>query len=109
MTYPLPSYAAHIWLTGDEINLTFPSPLDAPAHTVRFPANERGMKLALSILRDRASADRSDSLKLGHKAAPTQYMTEARYREITASIARDKAATAQEQAEAEGLLKELGF
>jgi type IV secretory pathway VirB9-like protein len=109
--YPLPSYAAHIWTIGDKIVLRFPSPLDAPAHTVQFPNNEKGMALALSILKER---EHSNNL-LGSKGAPSEYQVERelandkKYNEWIKQMQESSAERQKEKAEAEAFLAELGL
>lgn len=114
MTYPLPSYAASIWLSSDEIHLAFPSPLDAPSHVVKFPANERGLALALAILRERSKIESATDALIGTKAAPVQYDVEEMYRQITASpkfkeLEAKKAVSEMEKKEATEFLAELGL
>lgn len=107
--YPIPDYAATLWLAGDEINIAFPSPLDAGSHVVRFPASERGLTLLLRILREREKVESVQDLTIGNKAAPTQYMTEARYREIVKAIERDKAAKEAADAELDSIFDDIGL
>lgn len=110
--YPLPSYAAHIWITGDEINLAFPSPLDARSHTVKFPATNRGLTLALHLLRQRERDGVTNTI--AKAGAPTQYQVEEIYKTISyneklASLNSKRAVSAEEKAEAEAFLQEIGL
>lgn len=73
--YPLPDYAASIWLIGDEIALCLPAQVEgARAHTIQLPATDKGMVALMTILRDRA---RASNRTIGTKAAPVQYDVEA--------------------------------
>lgn len=112
-TYPLPSYAANIWTIGDQLVLSFPSPLDAPAHKVQFPNTEKGLALALQTLRERERSHQS--LLLGTKGAPSIYQVERalaedkKYRAWIAEMGEAKAIREAEAADAEAMLKELGL
>lgn len=110
--YPLPSYAAHIWVAGDELKLAFPSPLDAPTHVITLPNNEKGMALAIQILREREHEQQST---IGRRGAPTQYMTErdlandAKYNAWLKEMSKNSEERKREIAEADAFLKEIGF
>lgn len=75
MTYPVPSYAAHLWVVGDQIKLGLP-PLEQnqQSHTVSMPFTIAGMQALLMILRDRERQRVRQTV--GTKAAPTQYNVE---------------------------------
>lgn len=110
--FPLPSYAAHIWIAGDEIKLVLPSPLDAPAHVLTLPNNERGMERALAILREREHESHST---LGKPSAPTQHQTDralhndARYNAWLREMRENSTERQREKAEAEQFLKDIGL
>ncbi len=68
--YPSPAHAAHIWITGDNLNLGFPALNGSnKGHSVVLPATPAGLSRALAILRDRASAL---DLRLNQRGTPTQ-------------------------------------
>lgn len=85
--YPLPSYAAYIWMAGDSIRVLVPPTMnDDRSHTVSLPLdrcgvvcngwgqtlpNQRGWEALFKLLQSRSS-QREDP-KLGTPAAPTQY------------------------------------
>lgn len=74
-TYPLPSYAISLWVAGDDLWLAFPGQgPEGKGHSVRLPASQAGMATAITILRERAQAER---LELGNRGTPTQYEIEA--------------------------------
>ncbi len=70
--YPVPSYAAHIWVVGDEIHLALP-PIEGlrQGHTVVMPRNAKALDHLLNILRARESQKRPRTLAT--KASPTQW------------------------------------
>lgn len=111
--YPLPSYAAHIWTRGNSLVLSFPSPVDAPAHCVEFPLTERGLVLALATLREREKAYRPSLI--GTRAAPSKYQMEravaedAKFKAWMKEMTAAKEAEAAEKAEATKFLEELGL
>ena len=70
--YPIPSYCVYAWLNGDQLHVTFPPTLGTKSHTVLFPANEKGMALFLSVLKERKPGE----IPIGSKAEPTQYQVE---------------------------------
>src|SRR5262245_45312649 len=113
MDYPLPSYAASVWTVGDQLILSFPSPLDAPAHVVKFPNTPKGLALALETLRERERTERSTTI--GTHGAPSEYQIEralAEDRKYNAWIKEMGASKAQrdaDRAEAEEFLRELGL
>lgn len=86
--YPVPGYAAQIWVTGDTLWLSFPSLVGGQGHSVSLPANEIGFKHALIILRERNKG----SLNIGLKGAPTKWDVEQqlkndrRYNEILRAL-----------------------
>ena len=72
MTYPPPSNAVTLWLTGDTIHVAIPPSAGTDrGHTVHLAANEFGIKNLLVILRHREVA--RSAPKLGFAGAPTQY------------------------------------
>lgn len=111
--YPLPSYAASVWTLGDRLVLSFPSPLDAPAHVVQFPNTPKGMVLALETLREREREARSTTL--GTKGAPSKYQVERalaednKYKEWLKEMGTSKEQRDADKAEAEAFLAELGL
>lgn len=110
--YPLPGYAAYIWVAGDEIKLVLPSPLDAPAHTITLPNNDKGLARALAILREREHEPQST---IGKAAAPTQHMTDralandAKYNAWLRTMREQSDERKAEREEAEQFLKEIGL
>lgn len=84
--YPLPSYAAYIWHSGDAIHILFPSDAEAgKTHSIRIPLeragveynnwgqplpSQRGWKFLLDTLLARSTDER---FSVGTRAAPTQY------------------------------------
>lgn len=110
--FPLPSYAAHIWIAGDEIKLVLPSPLDAPAHVLTLPNNDKGLTRALAILREREHESHST---IGKPSAPSQYQVEtalandAKYNRWLREMREASAERQAEKAEAEAFLKEIGL
>lgn len=109
--YPLPSYAAHIWIAGNDIFIQFPPCLAQDrVHTVKIPNTENGTLLLLDILRRRQS-----EVHLGLKGTPTQYEVERtlagdrKYAEWLKELKRTRDVSAQEKAESEAFLKELGL
>lgn len=74
MTYPIPSYAATVWLAGDKLAVSFP-PLPGldKSHTIQVPCTEEGIKALATVLRDREHGFDTAQAKLGTKGSPTQY------------------------------------
>jgi hypothetical protein len=111
--YPLPSYAANIWTVGDRLVLSFPSPVDAPAHCVEFPLTERGLLLALATIREREKAYRPAFLAT--RAAPSKYQIERalaedkKFKAWLSEMAATKEKKEAEKAEATKFLEELGL
>ena len=110
--YPIPSYAASIWLVGDTIWLGFPPLGDGvQSHSAPFPANERGLALLLSTLRERGRG----SLNIGLKGSPTRYQIErqlvqdAKYNGLLKAMKEAKAKQDEEKEKAIAFLKELGL
>lgn len=67
---PAPSYAATIWLAGQNLMVYFESPdPGARGHTIHVPATQLGMSGLLKILRERELAG---AQKIGNKSDPTQ-------------------------------------
>jgi len=110
--YPIPSYAANIWIAGDLLWLGFPPIGDGvQAHSVSFPANERGLSLIIEILKSRRKGERM----IGENGSPTRYQVErelvrdAKYNELLRALENSKKVTAEEAAEASAFLEELGL
>ena len=70
--YPVPSYAAHIWVVGNEIHLALP-PLEGhkQSHTVVLPWNAKALDHLLHILRHRETQTRQQTVAT--PASPTQW------------------------------------
>jgi len=77
--YPVPAYAATIWVSGDNLMVTFPPQKGERSHTISLPISEGGLKTAVQIFRDRAHAS---DLRIANVGTPTQYQVEsaAKYR-----------------------------
>ena len=110
--YPIPSYAAHIWLAGDTLWLGFPPLTEGgSSHSVPYPANERGITLIIETLRERRKGERS----LGSHGSPTKYQTERalvddrKYNILLRALRESKAATEKEKQDATAFLEELGL
>ena len=110
--YPIPSYAAYIWVAGDKLWLGFPGTDESVRpHSVPFPANEVGMALAVDVLKARRTGDRM----IGTKGAPCKHQVERelaqdrRYNDLLKAMAEAKATSAAEKADAEAFLEELGL
>jgi len=99
MTYPLPAYAANIWLAGDKLMLGFPETRNSPGHAVALPATERGLQVALQLLHERMVLPAES--KIGTRAEPTQAWIE---EEVKKLKARQKLSDDPDEA-----LKQLGF
>jgi hypothetical protein len=103
----VPANAARIWLVGAEVHLDLPS---GGGHTVRVPANERGLALLLQVLRHRANEGR-----LAEPPEVTQYQLGEIYKQMTSGGTpmgpKAKAFFADQKVKAEALaeLKELGI
>ena len=110
--YPVPRHAANIWVTGDTLWLGFP-PLQESghAHSVPFPRNPEGLRLAIEILAERSKGP----LTIGNNGSPTKYQVERalvddkRYNTLLRAIREDKAQKAKEKAEATEFLRDLGL
>jgi hypothetical protein len=111
--YPLPSYVAQIWTMGDRLVLRFPSPVDAPAHTVEFPVTQKGLELALATLREREKS--KTPAWLATKAAPTKYQIERvlvedkKYKAWLKEMTEAKEKRLKEAEDADLFLRELGL
>lgn len=92
--YPLPSYAATIWLAGENICIALPSGASQKSHTIRIPvakcsietsewgeplARQRGWMVLLDILKQRQQLREAP---IGTRAAPVQYDIEEMLRAI---------------------------
>lgn len=106
--YPIPSYAAQIWVVGDTFWLAFPPTVaDSRSHSVQFPVTEKGLQLAISILHEREKS----CLSISTKGAPTRYQVERalvddkRYNEILKALKKPK----EVDPAFEALMKEIGL
>jgi len=109
MPYPLPSYAASIWIAGDDLMIAFPGQgPESKGHTIKLPSSETGLKTALKIMRARSHAE---DLRLANKGTPSQWEAEQdmKYASWLKAMKKTKAADAEEKAEAEAFLAELGL
>lgn len=111
--YPLPSYAASIWVASDSLMLAFPGQgPEARGHTIRLPLSAGGLQAAIAILKDRAQAQ---DLRLSQRGTPSQYEAEAmltndaKYRAWLGAMSATRARAKAEKAEAEAFLAELGL
>jgi hypothetical protein len=109
MNYPLPSYAAHIWIANGQLCLGFPSPKEgAREHMVTLPLSDKGLAVAIDILREREK-DRFNTL--GTAGAPCRRQVEdelkrdQKYNEILRAMSVSKS----ERDEAAKWLEELGL
>lgn len=110
--YPIPSYAASIWITGDHLWLGFPPISEGEqGHSVPYPLTNRGLLLAIETLKHRRRGERM----LGEAGSPSRYQVERelyhdpKYNIILAALARGKEASAAEAQEAGKFLEELGL
>lgn len=107
--YPVPSYAASIWVTGDTLWLGFASPINGHAHSVPFPATDKGLKLAMTTLHEREKG----RLLISQRGAPTRYEVERalhsdkRYNEMLKAM--QEAKKPKLDPEVEALMKEIGL
>lgn len=109
MKYPLPAYAASIWVAGDNLMVQFPGQgPEGREHTIKLPVHENGLKTAIKILKDRAQAE---ALTIANRGTPSQWQAEndARYRAFHKALQKDRKDREQEKREAEEFLKELGL
>ncbi len=112
--YPLPSYAANIWLAGDRIAVQFEG-----SHTIFIDLarcgvecnnsgstlpTQRGWEVLLSILKDRSRATARP--RIAERGAPVQYDIEQMLRAVQHYDSRGTAAT---QLEDLGSLEDLQF
>lgn len=115
--YPLPAYAVSMWVVGDNLMIAFPGTITEQGHTIKLPASEGGLRAAISIMKDRATAE---SLRIGNRGTPTQWdtdkqmahwgrMLKADADEKVAKHERKMAEARKEREEAEEFLKELGL
>ena len=108
--YPVPTYAANIWVVGDELWLGFPPLVEGGhGHSVPFPCNERGLALALAAIRERSAG----SLHIGLRGSPTRYQVEqdlkndAKYNEVLRAM--QEAKKPKLDPEMEALMADLGL
>ena len=101
--YPIPSYAVYTWLRGDKLYVMFPPTLGTKAHTVIFPATEKGISLFLSVLKER----KPGHIPIATPGEPTQYQVE-RARVKDRKYKAKARATAQ-QAELLKMLEDIGL
>lgn len=110
--YPLPSYAAYIWIAGDEVHIQFPPTVGTKSHTVKFPNTANGLLILLDALRQRG---REGKLVIGTRGEPTQYAVERalagdrKYNEWLRHMQATKDVTEKERQESEAFLAELGL
>ena len=112
--YPLPSYAAHIWIAGDKIWLGFPGEKDGVReHSVPFPATDKGFSLILATIKARQEAPCANWL--GTRGAPCRHEIERqlandkRYNAFIKATAEAKVVSAADAAENAKFLEELGL
>ena len=112
-SYPLPSYAAHIWARGQELVIQFPPLADGDKTSlISFPMTERGVACLLRIMQERSHAS---DLRLGFKGTPCKaevrgaIESETKYKAWVAALAESKALTAEELALANTELEALGL
>ena len=82
--YPVPHYAATIWLAGNDIMLGFEQTAEAKGFSIRIPANEKGLAIAMQILRDREKL--ATPATTGTRAEPTQHILDAWMREYRKKV-----------------------
>jgi len=106
-SYPLPSYAAYIWLKGDQVCLSFPGQNGARAHQVQLPLNEAGLKCLVDILKGREQ----NEVWLARAGAPTKRQVEEDLKKDAQYNAWLKAmrTSQKEKDEATKFLEELGL
>lgn len=109
MKHPVPSYAASIWVVGDNLMVAFPGqgPEDI-GHTIVLPIHEAGLKTVINVLKDRAKAR---DLRIGNRGTPTQWQAEndARWQALLRAASTDRKERERTRREAEAWLKELGL
>lgn len=106
--YPLPAYAVHTWIAGDNLMVAFPGTASERGHTITLPATVAGLQTAINIMKERAQAR---DLRLSQRGTPTQYEVEndRRYRALVAANGAERERKAREAEEAAEFLKELGL
>jgi len=110
--YPLPSYAVSAWVAGDSLFIAFPGTVSEQGHTIKLPASAGGLLAAVTIMKARSQAT---DLRLNARGTPTRNeMDEAlssqdKYKAWLKAMGAAKEQSAQERAEAEEFLKELGL
>ena len=110
--YPIPDYAAYIWVAGDKVWIGFPPLGDlVQAHSVPFPATDKGLALLIRTLKERNQGLRH----LGTNGSPTRYAVERelvndrKYNGILKAMHAAKEKQAEEDAAATEFLKDLGL
>lgn len=110
--YPIPHYAAHIWVAGDTLWLGFPGTAEGVReHSVPFPITDKSIALVVETLRAR---ERNRNW-LGTKGAPTRYdvkkelQHDKKYNTLLRALRENKNKKEAEKAEAEAFLEELGL
>jgi hypothetical protein len=108
--YPVPRYAANIWVTGDVLWLGFPPLMEGGhGHSVQYPNTELGLSLALLAIRERSAG----ALSIGLRGSPTQYQVERslvhdkNYNEVLRAMR--KAKEKEMDPELASLMKEIGL
>jgi hypothetical protein len=107
--YPNPSYAAHIWTSGDRVNLILPPATDhnARSHTIHATVNIAALKSIVSQLDEesleerkslaavigflqvlKAREDAQRSVEIGKAGAPTQLDLEYMVRQLGVKVQR---------------------
>jgi hypothetical protein len=121
-SYPTPSYALSIWLSGHGISIAIPEAgtIIIPLGRIEPQTNEfgnivpgnRGVAVLLDLLRERAKAR---PFTIGMSGAPVRNDVEKalesdeKYRAWLVAMNEDKAAKAKDKAEAEKVLSEIGL
>ena len=108
MTYPLPSYAVSVWVSGDNLMVAFPPTTGERGHTIKLPVSPAGLSTALAILKDRVVAT---DLRIAQRGTPSQWDidTDQLYKAMVKSRAAERQAAQREKDEAVAFLEELGL
>lgn len=127
--YPLPAYAASIWIAGDQLMLALPPAdgFESRTHCVAIPLERlevqkntfgepvpgnRGLAVLLTVLHQRDRARRSP--RIGEPGAQARHAiaqaveSSEKYKAWREAMSASKAEAAAKAAEAEAFLKELG-
>jgi hypothetical protein len=106
MSYPLPSYAASIWLDGETLWLAFPS-ASGRGHKVYLSADQYGLTCALRILREREI--HGGAAKLNEPSAPSQALLDMYANALLRNQRVNKDKKQETAKEAAEFLKEIGL